>query len=205
MNKVTSTGQTVEEAVESALKELETSREHVDIRVIDEGKKGFLGIFGAKPAVVEVHKVFNPVVEAEKFLKNVIEQMGVNASIEKKQQDNQVTFNLSGDKVAILIGKRGQTLNSLQYLTHLVANRYSDVYYSVIVDAQNYRKKRKETLHNLAKRLADKAVRTKREVVLEPMPSYERKIIHASLYHHDRVKTYSKGSEPNRYIVISPK
>lgn len=236
MKEITSTGSSVDEAIETALKQLKASRDEVEVRIIDEGKKGFLGIFGQKPAIVNVKLLKNekenedynplkdtvselltkpseqinkydkdPVDEAKKFLKEVIRNMGVSATVQVQRQKKTVYFNLVGEKLAILIGKRGQTLNSLQFLTQLVANRYSDDYIQVILDAENYRRRREETLTQLAIRLANKVAHTKREVPLEPMPSFERKVIHTALVNDDRVKTYSLGQDPNRYIVIAPK
>jgi spoIIIJ-associated protein len=204
VKEVTATAQTVEEAVQLALAQLNVSKERAEIIVVDEGKKGFLGIFGARPAIVKAKLIYHPIEEAEKFLKSVIEKMGVQAEIQKVEVDKNVEFILSGEQIALLIGKHGQTLNSLQLLTQLVANRYSENYINIAIDAENYRARRKETLTQLAKRLAEKAIKTGKEVELEPLPAYERKIIHAALADYEGIKTYSVGTEPHRYIVISP-
>ena len=124
--------------------------------------------------------------------------------VEVKREGKLVYFTLTGEKIALLIGKRGQTLNSLQFLTQLVMNRYSEQYSTVLLDAEDYRKRRIETLVQLAERLAQKAVRTRQTVALEPMPSYERKVIHTALMSNKKIKTYSDGTEPHRHIVISP-
>lgn len=203
MRQVTATGQTVVEAVKSALAQLETTEDRTEVSIIDEGKKGIFG-FGSRPAIVKVTVKIDPVEEAQQFLLDVSEKMGVAASIEVKREGKQVQFLLSGEKMALLIGKRGQTLNSLQYLTQLVINRFADQYYTVILDAEDYRKRRNETLIHLAERLAEKAQRTGQKVTLEPMPSYERKVIHTALMGNKRIKTYSDGVEPNRHIVITP-
>ncbi|WP_374722865.1 RNA-binding cell elongation regulator Jag/EloR [Peribacillus tepidiphilus] len=205
MKQVTATGQTVEEAVESALAQLNTTKDKVEIDIIDEGKKGFLGIFGSREAIVKVTLQPDPIEEATNFLKNVSEKMGVNADIKIVRDGKLVTFHLSGEKIALLIGKRGQTLNSLQYLTQLVANRYSKQYLTIMLDAEDYRQRRNETLVQLADRMAQKVLKTKKEVALEPMPSYERKVIHTALMKYDNIKTYSSGTEPYRHIVISVK
>ncbi|WP_153126898.1 RNA-binding cell elongation regulator Jag/EloR [Peribacillus tepidiphilus] len=205
MKQVTATGQTVEEAVESALAQLNTTKDKVEIDIIDEGKKGFLGIFGSREAIVKVTLQPDPIEEATNFLKNVSEKMGVNADIKIVRDGKLVTFHLSGEKIALLIGKRGQTLNSLQYLTQLVANRYSKQYLTIMLDAEDYRQRRNETLVQLADRMAQKVLKTKKEVALEPMPSYERKVIHTALMKYDNLKTYSSGTEPYRHIVISVK
>ncbi|MGG3800425.1 RNA-binding cell elongation regulator Jag/EloR [Metabacillus fastidiosus] len=205
MKEITASGLTVDEAVKSALAELNVGTDEVEINVISEGKRGFLGLFGQKPATVHIKLKVNPVEEARKFLIDVIKKMDIEADIDVEQGGRQVLFSIRGKEIALLIGKRGQTLNSLQYLTQLVANRYSKQYLQIIVDAENYRERRKATLSELAKRLARQVVKDKKEVKLEPMPSYERKVIHAALASIKGIKTSSIGEDPNRYIVISPK
>lgn len=205
MKQTTATGQTVKEAVESALAQLQITEDRADISIVDEGKKGIFGIFGARPAVVKVSVIKDPVEEAEKFLLDVSEKMGAPVTINVEKNGKQVKFILSGEKIALLIGKRGQTLNSLQFLTQLVINRFSGQYLNVMVDAEHYRERRNDTLIQLAQRLAQKAVQTKKEVSLEPMPSYERKIIHTALVENKKIKTYSSGEDPHRHIVIAPK
>jgi spoIIIJ-associated protein len=203
VKQITASGQTVEDAVQSALAQLNTTKERTDVEIVDEGKKGIFG-FGSRPAIVKVTVRIDPLEEARKFLYQVAEQMGAPIEIETIKDGKHVTFVLSGEKIALLIGKRGQTLNSLQYLTQLVLNRFSEQYLTVILDAEDYRNRRNETLIQLAQRLAQKAVKTGKNVTLEPMPSYERKVIHTALSENTRVKTYSDGTEPHRHIVISP-
>lgn len=205
MKEVTASGLTVNEAVEDALKQLKATKEEVEITILDEGKKGILGIFGKRPATVNAKLIHDPVKAAQAFLSNVIEKMEIDAQIETKWSGKSVTFQLTGDKLAVLIGKRGQTLNSLQYLTQLVANRNSNRYVQITIDAEDYRNRRKDTLNQLAARLAQQTIRTSKSVSLEPMPSYERKVIHAALSAYKGIKTYSMGEEPNRHLVISPK
>ena len=204
MKQITATGQTVEEAVKSALAQLKTTEDRTETQVIDEGKRGIFGIFGSRPAIVKVTVKIDPFEEATNYLKMVAKGLGAPAEVEVKKEGKQVHFILTGDKIALLIGKRGQTLNSLQYLTQLVMNRYSTQFYTVLVDAEDYRKRRNDTLVQLAERLAQKALKTGRDVALEPMPSYERKVIHTALMKNKKVKTFSDGSEPHRHIVISP-
>ena len=228
MREVTASGQTVEEAVQSALKQLSMSRDEVEIEVIDEGKKGFLGLFGAKRAIVKIKEKSEEqevveetpleertkvdqtkdlklnVQEAEVFLKEVAHNMGVQVSVQSELEGNKATFQLSGDKIAILIGKRGKTLNAIQYLTQLVVNKHGRNFHSVTVDAEGYRQRREETLMELAQKMASKAIRIDGKVALEPMPAYERKIIHSALQDSTEVSTYSDGVEPHRYIVIKP-
>lgn len=203
MKQITATGTTMDDAVQSALEQLQTSKDKVDVDVIDEGKKGFLG-FGSKPAIVKVSIRKTPVQDAESYISEVAAQMGAPVEIKTDVRDRDITMELVSDKVAMLIGKRGQTLNSLQYLAQLAVNRESDQFYTVMIDAEGYRERRKETLQNLASRLAEKAIRTGKDVRIEPMPSYERKIIHAALQNHKQVETLSDGKEPRRFVVIRP-
>ncbi|AXI11047.1 protein jag [Oceanobacillus zhaokaii] len=204
MKQITASGQTVEEAVQSALEQLNTTKDQVEIDIIDEGKKGLLGIFGAKRAIVKVSLTKDPIVEAEMYIKEVINNMNINVDVTTNVKGKHITFDLSGENIALLIGKRGQTLNALQYLVHLVLNKDKKAYYTVTLDAEGYRGRREETLETLALRMAEKALRLNKKVALEPMPSYERKIIHSKLQHHKSVSTYSDGVEPHRHIVIKP-
>lgn len=197
------TGKSVTEAVEEALKQLKASRDQVDITIVEESKKGFLGL-GTKPAIVEVTLKPDPVEDATQFLKSVASKMGVDVTISVKEEEEGTVLEMSSEKIAILIGKRGQTLNALQYLTNLVANRSSKEFKRIILDAENYRERRKETLEKLAHRLASKALKINKSVSLEPMPSLERKVIHMTLREHGKVETYSEGSEPHRRVIITP-
>lgn len=203
MNEVTKSGRTVEEALDAALSELQTTKDHVDYEILEEAKKGFLG-FGSKPAVIQVKVKKDPLEEARSFLHDVTENMGVHVEIEMHQDNDNVTFQLSSEKVAILIGKRGSTLNALQYLTNLAANRQTEKHIHVVLDAENYRDRRKETLEHLAKRLSEKARKIGKKVSLDPMPSMERKIIHIALKDEKGVATYSEGTDPSRRVIIVP-
>jgi spoIIIJ-associated protein len=205
VREVTVTGQNVEEAVQSALAQLEVTEEHVEVLVVENGKKGLFGLFGSRPAVVKVTVRKDPIEETKRFLADVSEKMGVDVLIEVKQDGKHVEFRLTGEKIALLIGKRGQTLNALQYLTQLFINRDSDQYWTIVVDAEEYRLRRKQTLEQLAKRLADKSVAIRKKVALEPMPSFERKIIHSILTKDHRINSHSEGKDPHRHIVIGPK
>lgn len=203
MKQITASGQTVDEAVQTALEQLNTTRDQVEVEVIDEGNKGIFGLFGSKPAVVNVTVKKNQIEEAENFIREVTTHMNLSIDIKTTIKDNHVIFELSGDKIALLIGRRGQTLNAFQYLIQLVLNRSGEEFYRITLDAEGYRKRREETLIKLAERMGQKALQLNRKVKLEPMPPYERKIIHQSLQDKD-VKTYSEGVEPNRHIVIEP-
>ncbi|MFD1734949.1 RNA-binding cell elongation regulator Jag/EloR [Bacillus salitolerans] len=204
MREVTATGQSVNDAVESALTQLHATRDQVEIEILDEGKKGLFGLFGNRSSVVKVSLVDNPIEETRNFLLNVATKMGIVIEITVTERDREVEYQLSGKDIALLIGKRGQTLNSLQYLAQLVFNRHTKQFRTIIVDAENYRSRRKDTLEQLAIKLADKAIKTRKDVALEPMPSYERKIIHTVLVKNRNVKTFSAGEEPFRHLVISP-
>ncbi len=205
MEEIKKSGKTVEEAVAAALAELQAEKEDVTITVLEEGSKGFLGMFGAKDAVVLVKKNFNAEKIAENFLKEVFLSMGLIIKINTKLQEKQLLIDLSGEDMGILIGKRGQTLDALQYLVNLVVNKTSPSYISVMLDTENYRQRRKETLETLALNLAKKAKHTKKNVVLEPMNPYERRIIHSALQNDRYVTTFSEGEEPFRNVVIALK
>lgn len=204
MRQVTASGQTVEEAVQTALEQLNTTRDQVEIDVIDEGKRGIFGLFGSKLAVVNVSVIKDQIEETEQFIKDVAKQMNVAIDLKTTVEDQHVTFEMSGEKIALLIGKRGQTLNALQYLVQLVINKGGKKYYHVTLDAEGYRERRKQTLESLAHKMAQRARRLNRKVTLEPMPPYERKIIHQALQNEKDISTYSDGVEPHRHIVIKP-
>lgn len=204
MKQVTASGQTVEDAVQSALRQLNTTEDQVNIDIIDEGKKGVFGIFGAKRAFVKVVISEDPIDKAADYLKQITTIFTDGVEVIKSNEGKTINFELSGEKIAMLIGKRGQTLNALQHLVQVMLNRTARDRFRVVVDAEGYRNRRRVTLEQLAARLADKAIKIKNNVSLEPMPSYERKIIHSALQNNNQIETYSDGSEPNRYVVIKP-
>lgn len=307
MRSTVISAKTVEECVNKALDKLQANRNEVNIEVINEAKQGFLGLFGAKDAVVRVSlkddvkekgtgdfvknilnsdsnsveteqkedtkviedkKIVEEVEEtksteadneeiveesvetveseevtevkdAEKsvkseeteeeqdtepdvtidrndevfitsknFLKQMIEDMGIDCDIESRTEGNMIKFNIMCSEesdIGIIIGKRGETLDSLQYIVNLVTNRNSDTYIRVILDCNQYRSKRERSLQKLARRLADKAVQTGRDIKLEPMNPYERRIIHTYLQNDEKVNTFSQGNEPNRRVIIKRK
>lgn len=207
MKKVVTTGKTVEEAVERALQKLDVPRERVHIRVLTQPSKGLFRIIGVREAEVEVEVIPDPVEDTKNFLLNVIQTMGLrDIRLEHKEEGGRNhRFYIYGSNPGILIGRHGSTLDSLQYLVNLVANKYSDSYLHITLDVEDYRGKRKESLEKLAARVAQKVIQTRREVVLEPMSAYERKIIHSFLQNHPKVVTVSKGEEPYRQLVISPR
>lgn len=205
MKKITVSGKTVDEAVETALAQLNTTKDRVEITIIEEPQKRFLGLIGSKPAQVEVLLKPDPVGESLAFLKDTVNKMGIEVDIIKSEIKDGVLFDLKGEKMGVLIGKRGQTLDSLQYLVNLVANKNSDQYIRITLDAENYRARRKESLEQLANRIGQKALKTRKEVILEPMNAMERKIIHMTLQDIKGIKTFSEGVDPNRRIVVAPK
>jgi len=200
---------TVSDAITEACQKLGVTSDKLEHEVIEEGSTGFLGI-GAKPAVIKAWvKVEEVSVEdaAKIFLKDVFAAMNMEVVIDVKynESEKEMDIDLSGDEMGVLIGKRGQTLDSLQYLVSLVVNKESEDYIRVKVDTENYRERRKETLENLAKNIASRVKRTRRTVSLEPMNPYERRIIHSALQNDRYVTTHSEGEEPFRRVVVTLK
>jgi len=259
MSKIVATGKTIEEAVAQGLARLGVSQDRVSVQILSQPSRGFLGLFGAKEAKVELtllperaggeshHPMTpssqqqsapaaevkvsqassapapsavatmeesraeaaeakkDPYEEAISFLRETGQAMGLDISVEQEKGKDYTTLHISGAGLGLMIGRRGQTLDALQYLANIVANRYSDSYLRIVLDAENFRERRKKTLEDLADRLAGRVLKSRKEIVLEPMPAAERKVIHARLQSHGGVKTYSKGEEPNRRVVITPK
>ncbi|WP_046212373.1 RNA-binding cell elongation regulator Jag/EloR [Paenibacillus wulumuqiensis] len=246
MTTVIASGKTIDDAIAEGLARLNTSKEHVQIRIVQQPSKGFLGLIGVKQAQVELTLVHDapsqvsvptsaprpapeqpqsavPVQydtepmdteadfkalsssyeEAVQFVKDVGDSIGMELEVDVKRTRDGYVMSISGNDLGLLIGRRGQTLDALQYLVNIVANRYSDKYIRIMLDAENFRDRRRKTLEELADRLANRVIRSGKEVVLEPMSSQERKVIHARLQNHNRVKTVSKGEEPNRRVVIT--
>lgn len=256
MNKITRKGATVEIAISKALQELNVTRDEVEIDIVDEGKKGFLGI-GARdaevsvslkqqnsllkneemqpeepvqpsdPVIAEPIEESNPLEETieedrsagemnvngdeeairdtEAYLTAIAKDMGIHdLKIEHEMEGKYISFQMQSEKAAFLIGKRGQTLNALQQLAQLVTNKKAGQFKVVRLDVGDYRQRREQSLEQLAERMADQAVKTGRKVQLEPMPSYERKVIHNALSNRLDIETYSEGTDPNRYLVIEP-
>lgn len=197
---------TVNDAITEACKALGVTSDKLDYKVVEEGSNGFLGI-GAKDAQIEA-AVKNSVSDvASEFLKDVFAAMNIIVVVDVKYnaENNEMNIDLSGDDMGVLIGKRGQTLDSLQYLVSLVVNKSNEDYIRVKVDTENYRERRKSTLENLAKNMAYKVKRTRRPLHLEPMNPYERRIIHSALQNDKFVTTHSEGEEPYRHVVITLK
>ena len=206
------TGKNVEDALTKASVELGVTSDKVEYEVIEKGSAGFIGI-GSKPAKInarvkeeEVIVVSEAPADIEaiivEFLSKVFAAMNLTVKINVNITEESVDVDLVGDDMGVLIGKRGQTLDSLQYLVSLVVNKKSDKYLRVKLDTENYRERRKETLENLAKNIAFKVKRTKRPVSLEPMNPYERRVIHSALQNDRYVTTKSEGEEPFRHVVV---
>jgi len=204
-NFIEKTGKTVQEAIDLALEELQCNIDDVDIEVLEEGTKGIFGLIGNKVAKVRVTVKESNVDKAKEFLASVLEKMKVDAEITAEETEDSILLKVKGDDIGIVIGRRGETLDALQYLTSLVINKNREQYKRVIIDIENYRQKREETLIKLANRLADRVVKYKKNITLEPMNPYERRVIHSSLQDHKYVETYSIGEEPNRKVVITLK
>ncbi|MBO5094042.1 MAG: protein jag [Lachnospiraceae bacterium] len=206
MDFIEVSAKTVDDAITEACQKFSVTSDKLEYEVVEEGSSGFLGI-GAKNAVIRA-KVKSSVKDiAKEFLDSVFEAMNLTVIVDIKYDeiDNTMDIDLSGDEMGVLIGKRGQTLDSLQYLTSLVVNKDVENYIRVKVDTENYRKRRKDTLENLAKNIAFKVKRTKRPVSLEPMNPYERRIIHSALQGDRYVTTHSEGDEPFRRVVVTLK
>lgn len=200
------TAKTVNEALTNALIEFETTSDKVEYEIIEKESSKLLGLL-SKPAKIRVRLKMTYEDIAIDFLNKVFEAMDMNVNIEVVYDEIErlMTIDLAGDEMGILIGKRGITLDSLQYLISLVVNRNSENYIKVKLDTENYRERRRETLENLAKNLAHKVKRIHKPVYLEPMNPYERRVIHSTLQKDKYVETHSEGEEPYRKVVITPK
>lgn len=196
----------VDDAITQATVQLGITSDQLEYEVLDKGSTGFLGI-GSKNAVIKARKKFSIDENVVEFLSSIFDamKMEVEILVAVNEDEHIIEVELKGDDMGILIGKRGQTLDSLQYLTNLAINKHSDEYYKVKIDTEDYRKRRKETLENLAKNIAYKVKRTKRPVSLEPMNPFERRIIHSALQNDRYVTTHSEGDEPYRHVVVTLK
>jgi spoIIIJ-associated protein len=206
MNKtVTGTGKTVEEAINDGLQQLGVTMDQVETQVLQVPDSGLMKLFGKKEAIVEVTLIYDPEQRAFDFLKDVFAAMKVSCEIQMRLEDSILFINLVGQDMGVLIGRRGQTLDSLQYLVSLVINRRNEDYVRVVLDTENYRAKRERTLEELGEKMASKAVYYQKKMILEPMNPSERRVIHAKLQNHEKVFTFSEGEEPYRRVVIQLK
>ena len=206
MDFIEVSAKTVDDALTEASVKLGTTSDKLEYEVIEKGSSGFLGI-GSRNAVIRVKVKASVEDEVRKFLGQVFSamEMEVEILIKVKEEDKFIDVELKGPDMGVLIGKRGQTLDSLLYLTNLAINKHSENYYKVKIDTEDYRNRRKETLENLAKNIAYKVKRTKRAYPLEPMNPFERRIIHSALQNDKYVTTHSEGDEPYRHVVVTLK
>ena len=206
MEYIEISAKTVDEAITEALVKLGTTSDRIEYEIVEKGNNCFLGI-GRKDAVIKVRKKYSVNDDIKDFLNKVFEAMDLKVEIVMTAEENSNVINvdLKGDDMGVLIGKRGQTLDSLQYLTNLAVNKNAESFVKVKIDTEDYRKRRRETLENLAKNIAYKVKRTKRPVSLEPMNPYERRVIHSTLQNDKFVTTHSEGDEPYRHVVVTLK
>lgn len=205
IKKIETTGKTEEEAIASALAELGKDRDEVSVEILERSKSGFLGI-GSTPArvLVSYEETETIVEKTENFLKGLLERMGAEAVPHVELLENgDLAVNLTGEKLGMLIGRRGEMLDAIQHITGYVINRGNSKRRHISVDAEQYRAKREEALEALAKKMAAKVIKYRRNMTLEPMNSYERHVIHTALQDYEGVSTFSTGSEPNRRVVVA--
>lgn len=205
MKSVVKTSKTVESALVEALQELEVSEDQVEVEIIEEPSKGLFGLIGTKEAKIQVTVKYDPIKMADEFICKIMNSMGISANIDAKLEEDTLhidVVDISSSDLGIIIGKRGNTLDAIQYLTSLYINKPSEKYIRISLDAEGYRKKREESLIKLANKMADKASYSKKPVKLEPMNPFERRIIHSALQNYKGVTTYSEGDEPYRRVVI---
>lgn len=200
------TGKNVKDALGNALKELKLTEDKIEYEILDEGSRGFLNIIGGKPAKILVKVKRDYKEEVRVFLRSILDNMDINAEIKIKEENDILYIDLTGPKMGIIIGYRGETLDSLQYLCSLVVNKdHSIAYKKVVLDTESYRKKREETLIRVAEKTAYKVRKNNRPYRLEPMNPYERRVIHSALQNNEFVYTYSDGDEPHRRVVVDIK
>lgn len=205
MQAIEVTAKTVQEAVDKALAELGVAKEDAVVEILEEPSRGFLGLIGARPARVRVSVMETPPRFCRLLVDKILKAMGVVADIETREDKDGLWVIMNGENLGILIGRRGETLDALQYIVNLAVNKKFGQRIRVILDVEGYRKKREETLRKLALKLAEKVKQRGRSIVLEPMTSMERKIIHTTLQGRDDITTFSEGEEPFRKIIIAPK
>ena len=207
MEYIEVSAKTVEDALTDASVQLGITSDQLEYEIVEKGSNGFLGLIGSKNATIRVKVKSSVEDEVRELLTSVFNarKMQVEIEIDKNEDERFLDVELKGDDMGVLIGKRGQTLDSLQYLTSLAINKHSDVYYKVKIDTEDYRKRRRDTLENLARNIAYKVKRTKRPVSLEPMNPFERRVIHSALQNDRYVTTHSEGEEPYRHVVVTLK
>ncbi len=206
MEYIEVSAKTVDDAITEALVKLGTTSDKIEYEVIEKGSAGFIGI-GRKDAVIRARKKYTVQDDIREFLNKVFDVMDLEVEIliDADEDSNVINVELKGNDMGVLIGKRGQTLDSLQYLTNLAVNKHAESYVKVKIDTEDYRKRRRETLENLARNIAYKVKRTKHPVSLEPMNPFERRVIHSTLQNDKFVTTHSEGEEPYRHVVVTLK
>ena len=208
MKSVVKVSKTVEDALAEALQELDVNEDKVEVEIIEEPSRGLFGLIGTKDAKIKVTIKYNPVDMAREFLSKILSSMGIDGNLEIELKEDILhidVVDIVSSDLGIIIGKRGNTLDSVQYLTSLFINKSGEKYIKISLDSEGYRKKREDSLRRLAKKMADKASYSRRPVKLEPMNPYERRIIHSSLQNYKGVSTYSEGEDPYRRVVITKK
>lgn len=200
------TAKTVDDAITEALIQLEISSDQLEYEVIEKGSAGFLGI-NSKKAVIKARKKQTIEDTVRTFLEEMFVAMKLDVTIDMvyDEETKNMDVDLKGPEMGVLIGKRGKTLDAIQDLARIVANKESDEYVRVKIDTENYRKRRRETIEGLARNIAYKVKRTRKPVALENMNAYERRIIHSTLQNDRYVTTYSEGEEPYRHVVVALK
>lgn len=206
MKSIEVEGKTVEEALEKALNELGLTRENANVEVLEHGSKGLFNVIGVKRAKIRVSSKYDYIAEASSFIDNILKSMEMDCKINIVEEDDTLKINLSGKKMGLIIGYRGETLDSIQYLVSLVVNKHHELpHKKVILDTENYRSKREETLKGVAIKTAARVKNTGKAFKLEPMNPYERRIIHSALQNDPYVTTHSEGEEPYRKVVVTLK
>jgi spoIIIJ-associated protein len=202
MDNLIFTGKTIDEAVETGLLQLNVTIDQVNVETLEEPSSGLLKIFSSKEAKVQLTLLENHVKLAEDFLTDLLDAMNVPCEIDAVRDGHFLNVELSGDRMGILIGRRGQTLDAIQYLTSLAVNKQVTEHVKVMLDTENYREKREKTLIDLARKMEGKAIKYHKKIALEPMSPYERRIIHSTLQDSEQVVTHSEGKEPYRRVII---
>jgi len=197
-------GRTEDEAIELALEQLGMSRDDVSVEIVEQARTGFLGLKNTPAIVKVVYEAGDERTERiSGFLAGLFKRMDIDVSLDLTEEEDSVSVILTGKDPGALIGRRGETLDAIQHLTNYVVNRGSASRVRINLDAENYRQRRNEALENLASRTAGKVIKYRRNMTLDPMNAYERHVIHSALQEHDRVSTFSVGSEPNRRVVVA--
>ena len=205
MRSIESVGKTIDEAIQFGLEKLGKKKNEVEVKIIEIPTKGFLGFIGTKDAKVKITVVDNPEEDVKNFLKDLFRGMDLEVQIRIDRKGDTLNVDLEGPNMGVVIGRRGQTLDAVQYLTNLVVNKGKEEYIKVFIDTENYRKKREETLIRLANKMARKVRKIEKTITLEPMNPYERRIIHSTLQGNPFVQNYSEGDEPFRKVAIAVK